>query len=61
MNFFHLSIVNSVIIGIALIAKIRSYVSKEAFGTYDFYKAKDIIREGEEAGQRALAQLSRKQ
>jgi NTE family protein len=36
-------------------------ISREAFGTYDFYKAKDIIHEGEEAAQRALAQFSRKQ
>ncbi len=33
-------------------------ISKEAFGTYDFYKAKDIIHEGEEAALRALAQIA---
>jgi NTE family protein len=34
-------------------------ISKEAFGTYDFYKAKQIIEEGEEAARRALALFSK--
>jgi len=36
-------------------------ISKEAFGTYDFYKAREIIHEGEEAALRALAQFNREQ
>jgi hypothetical protein len=36
-------------------------ISKDAFGTYDFYKAKDIIHEGEVAAQRALAHFRGKQ
>lgn len=29
-------------------------ISKESFGTYDFYRAKEIIKEGEEAARNAL-------
>ncbi|MBN2274729.1 MAG: patatin-like phospholipase family protein [Bacteroidales bacterium] len=29
-------------------------VSRDSFGTYDFYKAKDIIKEGEKAAQKTL-------
>jgi NTE family protein len=29
-------------------------ISKESFGTYDFYKAREIIREGESAARKAL-------
>lgn len=33
-------------------------ISKESFGTYDFYKAKDIINEGERATVEALKQIA---
>jgi len=33
-------------------------ISKESFGTYDFYKAKDIIAEGERATEEALKQIA---
>ncbi|HUW93885.1 MAG TPA: patatin-like phospholipase family protein [Bacteroidales bacterium] len=36
-------------------------ISKDAFGTYDFYKASEIIQEGEEATTRALSQFNKKQ
>ena len=36
-------------------------ISKDAFGTYDFYKAREIIQEGEAAALRALSQFSKKQ
>jgi len=32
-------------------------ISRESFGTYDFYKAKEIIKEGEMAAMNALTQL----
>lgn len=32
-------------------------VSKESFGTYDFYKAAEIIKEGENAATLALEEL----
>ncbi len=32
-------------------------ISKEAFGTFDFYKAKDIIKEGEEAALKTLRKM----
>jgi NTE family protein len=31
-------------------------ISKESYSTYDFYKAKDIIMEGEDAAIKALKQ-----
>jgi NTE family protein len=33
-------------------------ISKESFGTYDFYKAKEIIKEGEEATINALRMIT---
>jgi len=32
-------------------------ISKESFSMYDFYKAKEIIKEGELAAQKAIAQF----
>jgi len=39
-------------------ADIMIQVSKEAFGTYDFYKAAEIIKEGEKAARKALEALA---
>jgi NTE family protein len=39
-------------------ADIMIQVSKEAFGTYDFYKAAEIIKEGEKAAHKALGALA---
>jgi NTE family protein len=32
-------------------------ISKESYGTYDFYKAKEIIEDGEEATQEVLRKI----